>query len=318
MKINKNKVLITVFSLIFILITVFSFHLIKKNDDFFSIIVLPDTQKYSYEYPEIFCKQTEWIIKNKKKFNILFVSHVGDIVQSGAINNSEWETASKCMKKLEGIVPYGIIPGNHDADKVDDPDSSFLKYNTIFSPLRFKKYSWYKGFYKGNQNNYQLINVNKNISLLFMNLQVDPTDNDIEWANQILKKNYNSWVIFTTHAYQYDNTKKRSEKPHFRKNGNSGEAIWNKLIKENCNIILTISGHFHQADGENYFASYNKCGKVVHQFVQNYQDRIKGGNGLLRIYNFFPKKNKIIIKTYSVIDNKYEKDFNSDFILDLF
>ena len=31
----------------------------------FSIIVLPDTQKYSESYPELFYDQTNWIVENK-------------------------------------------------------------------------------------------------------------------------------------------------------------------------------------------------------------------------------------------------------------
>jgi hypothetical protein len=48
----------------------------------FTIIVLPDTQYYSENYPWIFDNQTRWIIENIEKLNIVFVSHEGDLVQN--------------------------------------------------------------------------------------------------------------------------------------------------------------------------------------------------------------------------------------------
>ena len=277
---------------------------------------MPDTQKYSENSRDIFCDQTEWIVKNKEKLNIVFVTHLGDIVQNASLVDDEWKNASKCMSSLDDVVPYGILPGNHDVDEGDNPISESNKYNSIFSTNRFSKFSWYGGSYKGNQNSYQLITEN-GMELLFLNLEVDPTDDDIDWANKILSENKNKRVVLTTHAYQYDDIPERSQEPHFRKGGNSGENIWNKLINKNCNIFLVLSGHFHNLDGENRVESVNQCGKVVHQIIQNYQGRINGGNGLLRIYTFSLKEKQIKVKTYSTITGKYEEDENSQFVLNI-
>ena len=58
-------------------------NIIPNNDtNEFSIIFLPDTQKYSEKYPEIFYSQTEWIKNNLSKMNIKFVIHAGDIVEN--------------------------------------------------------------------------------------------------------------------------------------------------------------------------------------------------------------------------------------------
>ena len=155
------------------------------------------------------------------------------------------------------------------------------------------------------------------MKLLFLNLEIDPTDDDLEWANSILKENQDTQVIVTTHAYLYDDVPERSREPHFRFGGNSGENIWNKLIKKNCNVFLVLSGHFHKSDGENRLTSANQCGKPVHQIVQDYQDRQNGGNGLLRIYAFYPIIKKLVVRTYSTISKKYENNANSLFILNL-
>ena len=57
-----------------------------NKDDFFSIIILPDTQYYSSRYPDIFYQQMEWIVENKGLLNIQYVVHVGDITD----NNKEY------------------------------------------------------------------------------------------------------------------------------------------------------------------------------------------------------------------------------------
>ena len=53
----------------------------------FTIAVLPDTQMYTEEEGErnrtLFESQTRWIVDNYRKENIVYVVHVGDIVNRG-------------------------------------------------------------------------------------------------------------------------------------------------------------------------------------------------------------------------------------------
>ncbi len=121
----------------------------------FTLIVLPDTQVYARHYPEIFYKQTEWIKGNAGKENIVFVSHVGDIVEDGSTQPQEWEVANKAMSVLDGVVPWAVAIGNHDYDTAnvsDGPVTNFLKY---FGPHRLSKYPWYGGSSPDGVNSYQ-------------------------------------------------------------------------------------------------------------------------------------------------------------------
>ena len=87
----------------------------------FSIIVLPDTQIYSKKFPNIFLKQTKWIADNYQKLNIVYVAHVGDIVDDQQ-SKKEWINSNNAMmvlektssKKFPDGIPFGIAPGNHD------------------------------------------------------------------------------------------------------------------------------------------------------------------------------------------------------------
>ena len=85
----------------------------STDEQNFSIVVLPDTQHYSECYPGIFTNQTQWIVDNQDRLNIKFVIHEGDIVED-ADNDTQWMSANKSMSVLDGKIPYGILPGNHD------------------------------------------------------------------------------------------------------------------------------------------------------------------------------------------------------------
>jgi predicted phosphodiesterase len=89
-----------------------------NEDDFFSLILLPDTQHYTSSYPEMIYKQMDWIKENKTPLNIQYVVHLGDITN----NNKEnaWEVADKSFKILENAgIPYSIVYGDNDMKNPD-------------------------------------------------------------------------------------------------------------------------------------------------------------------------------------------------------
>ena len=116
----------------------------------FTVALLPDTQNYSEKYPDTYVAQTLWIRERVKDDNIKFVIHLGDIVQTST-KEREWENANRAMRLLDGVVPYSMVPGNHDM-LVKSRDSSL--YNEYFSPTRFADRKWYGGHMgEANDNN---------------------------------------------------------------------------------------------------------------------------------------------------------------------
>ena len=117
----------------------------------FSIAVIPDTQHYrgrgSKAEPDssdpvtnsVFEAYVDWIADNIHSQRIVFVSHVGDIVD---INSREqWMVARRLMDRLHGRVPYGISVGNHDM--IRSGDSSL--FQEFFPASRFVNFDWYGG-----------------------------------------------------------------------------------------------------------------------------------------------------------------------------
>ena len=85
----------------------------------FTLILLPDTQYYSEFFPDIFYAQVQWIVDNQASQNILFVTHLGDIVHSGDAPGADFEWINACsaisLLETNGInIPYGLAVGNHD------------------------------------------------------------------------------------------------------------------------------------------------------------------------------------------------------------
>src|ERR1035437_2744479 len=120
-----------------------------NKDDFFSVVLLPDTQHYSSSYPEIFYKQMDWIVENKNPLNIQYVIHLGDITN----NNKEyaWEVADRSFKILENNgIPYSIVYGDND---MKNPGKNYYdgirhtEYLHKYFPVsRFEKQgSWWSG-----------------------------------------------------------------------------------------------------------------------------------------------------------------------------
>jgi len=66
----------------------------------------------------------------------------------------EWDNANTSMSKLDNIVPFGVLPGNHDRSILF---GQMYNYNNYFGFSRFSNESWYGGAYQNiNTNNYQL------------------------------------------------------------------------------------------------------------------------------------------------------------------
>ncbi|MFC1727746.1 metallophosphoesterase [Patescibacteria group bacterium] len=258
--------------------------------DDFSLVVLPDTQVYSRDFPEIFSKQAQWIVDHREENKIVFVSHLGDITDSWD-DESEWKNADQALGLLDPVVAYGLLPGNHD-----DPQA----FNQFFPAGRFEKKSWYGGHYNQDySNNYQLISVGS-LDFLILHLENEPGGKVLKWADQVLKKYQSRRAIVATHYFlDYDGIRSPV-----------GQRIF-KALSDNDNLFLILSGHIYTEVKRTDLVN----NRPIHQLLADYQIRPNGGNGWLRILKFVPGENKIYVSTYSPWLDQYETDENSQFVL---
>jgi predicted phosphodiesterase len=269
--------------------------------DKFTVVVLPDTQHYSQTFPANFHAQTKWIVENQKDRNIAYVMHLGDITNRSTV--PEWEVASAAMGRLDHKVPYSISTGNHDysGSKFTGRDTHFTEY---FPLKKIKEMKNFGGTYDKESdnldNNYTLFDA-MGRDFIVIALEYAPRNDVVRWANDILKKYKDRTAILTTHAYMYfDSTRydykkygsKQAWSPHesayaktHNDDVNDGEELWNKLVKVNPNVMMTLNGHVLK-DGLGHLASKNDAGKDVHQILVNFQMKPNGGDGWLRLLEF--------------------------------
>jgi hypothetical protein len=282
----------------------------------FTIIVLPDTQKYSQSYPGTFNAQTQWIVNKKDELNIVHVVHVGDIVDDSKPGNTshiaQWNNADAAMSLLEDPlttsladgIPYGVSPGNHDQWPVGNPHGTEL-YNLYFGESRFFGRRYYGGHYGiDNDNHYSLFSTS-GMDFIVVYLEFDPIANPgvLAWADDLLTTYGNRRAIVVSH-YLIE----VGEGASF---GSQGAAIYNAL-KDNPNLFLMLSGHRH---GEGKRVDIEPPNHTIHTLLADYQDRSNGGDGWLRILEFSPRDDLIRVKTYSPTLNLYETDSDSQFKL---
>ncbi len=276
-------------------------------DESFSIVVLPDTQFYSQDYPEIFTAQTQWIVNNKTLHNIAYVAHEGDIVEVRS-DLTQWTNASTAMGLLEdpaatGLIdgiPYNVVPGNHDEYPVIDT------YNMYFGVSRFQGRSYYGGSFPtgDNRNNYSLFSAG-GMDFIVIGLGFsDYTPGNYAWADGLLKTYSNRRGIVVSHSIIDASA---SFSPY-------GQQIYDTL-KDNPNLFLMLCGHVGDSEALRT-DTYN--GNTVYSLLADFQNRdplFHGGDGWLRLLTFSPETNEIAVKTYSPYLNLWQTDGNSQFVL---
>ncbi|MDC0302572.1 metallophosphoesterase [bacterium] len=302
----------------------------SKTADFFTLIVLPDTQGYAdtrhletqKHWPGIgdqrscFFEQTEWIKKHHRARNITLVAHVGDITQTDY--DDEWEIADTAFKTIDQHVPYVLCSGNHDMGyspmlrkTCQSRESQFSRY---FPPSRFTKNPLYHShftpekqvhfFEDGKTENYYLYFRAGGMDFLVLTLEFKPRDEALVWANDMAKQHPDHRIVVVTHGY-LTKEGRLSEFDGYPIKGNPGQAIWEKFVSRHSNIFLVLSGHA----GESRLTSKGSHGNTVHQIQSDYWyfdlPRIKAGSGFLRILTFRPDEDRIEVETYSPVLDEF-------------
>ncbi|WP_226582748.1 metallophosphoesterase [Halobacillus litoralis] len=267
-----------------------------NGDGKFKIVLLPDTQVYSDEYPEIYEAQTKWLADKFEEEDIRFVMHLGDIVDKN--EKHQWENADKAMRILdEADVPYGITMGNHD---MGGKTKNYRKY---FGKKRTQDNPGYAGHSDNELNSYYTFFAeDKEYLVLFLN--IDAPGEDLAWAQRVLDDHKDKPTILITHLLM--NSKgDLSSKPYVRKTkGNAPQFVYDEFVSKNSQIFLTANGHYSGASNR---TRTNDDGLDVYQYLVDYQSEKKGGSGFLRVIEFDLNNNTLTHTTYSPYLDEYLK-----------
>ena len=288
----------------------------QTNGDF-TIVVLPDTQFYSQDHPQIFDSQTQWVADNAAAQNIKLVIGEGDIVNVGT-DATQWANADHSVGILDQAgIPYAMTIGNHDYDERPPVNRQATNFNQRFGPSRYagKPYYGASNFPSGSNENFYETFTWGGKTYLILVLEFVPRNSAVEWAKTVLSANTDKEVIVVTHSYLYsDGTTVDQCDTSDMVGDNNGALLWAKLISQYPNISLVLSGHI-----TNKFTARRSDegvnGNFVHQIFANWQDWTNGGNGYLRIMKFSPSQNAISVQSYSPFTGLFLTDSADQFTL---
>lgn len=282
---------------------------------------------------------TAWIEENIDTLNIRFVAAVGDLIQNNEkITNDydgdqstqrQWEAVSAAFERLDGKVPYIAATGNHEYS-VDPEGNRTSRYNEFFTVDR----NFLNGKYlvqnaRDEQREqtlansaYELKDLHKR-DYLFMTVEYAPRDTIVTWAKNIadMEQYKDHRIVLVTHRYLTPSDELDAKEINWLywqpyqvdgkilktggislPNSNNGKQIWEKLVKPTNNIEMVLSGHI---SGEGYKEGTNDHGKPVHQMLFDAQSMGgggrsgNGGDGWLRILEFFPNDKAVKVRTFS-------------------
>jgi hypothetical protein len=313
---------------------------VRPTEGDFMVAVLPDTQAYTTGNPEAFEAQTKWIADYAERYDIVFVTHVGDIVQ-GAKSQSEWAVAQAAYDWLEDKdIPHGFSVGGHDVSDwggwqgldrdsscspFDRTDCDAVEFLENFGPDRYAGRDWYLGASPSGQSSAQLVTAG-GLDLLFLHLPQDAPRAEVDWAHEVLDANPGTVAHLTTHRYLFDyrltdalpaplNLLKAGRfnaatyilggQSLMYDDGLEADQLFEELVASHPNIWGLHCGH---VDAEFQLPDVNDAGLPVHQVLVDFQNMEDGGGGWMRLLWFRPARDEVEVLTWSPVTHTLRED----------
>jgi hypothetical protein len=273
-----------------------------------------------------------YIIDNAASKKIKHVFHLGDLVQTtwpyisgDAAKNkmyAEAELIRQQIIKLDGVVDYSLIRGNHDpADFYDE----YFGVNSTKTGYA----SHIEDYYINSSNSVHYFSAG-DLDYMVITLDFGAGDPVLNWASEVISAHPHHNVIIVTHAYmdRDGTTLGNSDAGALKTNGtndplyntamgataNNGDHMWDKLISQHANIVLVLSGHIGTQD---VICSQWKGvhGNVVTNILIDPQDmdtmfKSQGSVGAVAMFYFSNGGKTVEVRYWSTVQNAYIKTKN--------
>lgn len=283
--------------------------------DPFKIVVLPDTQYYSQNNVadptrSLFHDQVNWTLANRDQHNIVFLTHLGDVVNTAgsvATPTGQWAVALDAMRPLKNsTLPFNILAGNHEWTSAAG-SGSIDHYRDRFGDRSnngagyFAGKEWFLG-YDGRGINTAVKFDTPAGPMLNLSLEFGAASplaipgappSPIAWAQSILDANPGVPTIISTHNYI---------NPGKGRDG-FANALFKQLVRDNNQVFMVLNGHYNGNDNEEDLTSLNSYGRPVFEMGSDYQNNANGGDGWMRIIEIDPDANRLRVETYSPKNN---------------
>ncbi len=243
----------------------------------FTFVLIPDPQNFA-STGTLYDNEMLWIKNNMTDSNIVFVTCVGDLVNTSS-STSEYSNADAAFDILDAAgVPYSVSPGNHD-----EGFGGTVEWPNYFGTSRFSGKSWFREAYN-NFNFCSFFSASGN-DFIVINLEYNPGTAVLTWADELLGNNPTRRGIVVQHDILNTN------------NSWNNQASFTAL-KNNPNLFMMLCGHMHSgSDGAAYREELGDDGHTIHVVQADYQD-ISSDN-FIRLLRFSPSEDMIYMTTYA-------------------
>lgn len=278
----------------------------------YEIDLIPDIQHMTQDYPALLDQMFQWFHDSATYYNTKAIIQLGDITNQGTV--SQFITASNVVKHIDSTgIPYAFVIGNHDYDSMAFVSANVVNrvtnnYNAYFGPARYAAKPFYGGNYNGSNENFYIKFDAGSTKYMAISLEFLPRDSALAWAQRVLDSFPDRKTIIATHNYLSFYGEKSTDTSTYTTNeygvtGNAGQAMWDKLIKKNPQIVLVACGHqIHRVlyiPVVQRITEAGQYGNVVNQILTNYQDDTNGGNGYFMRITVSPATGKATMKMFS-------------------
>lgn len=274
----------------------------------------------------------DWILNNKDSRKIEYVFGLGDtvdtlttygtnVVESNGKkqNVNEWILVSEQIHRLDGIIPYTIIRGNHD------DEGGYHKY---ICTEDFKEqmdgyfYDPSKPATLGNSfsNHYNKITIG-GTKYLMLSLDYNICENAAakNWAKEVISSNPDYRVIVSIHAYlnggysggvgAYEGFYQGSigaanVSNSYQENKNfDGQALWNEIFSKYENMFMILCGHDAIPTPVHNVRTGSNGNKVIEILTDtskyDVEKETSYGGSLMMLLNFKEDSNEILVEYFS-------------------
>jgi hypothetical protein len=290
------------------------------SPDAYRLIVVPDTQKYAMSSPDTFHAQTQWIADQREALNIQGVIGLGDIVERYDVA-SQWQVATAAYAKIAAL-PLALAWGNHDS---------------IYAGTSLWRESFPEAWFQARPGfcGVATIRTSSTKPLLpyascvqmgeFVVIAAGKTSDDGAIANETtiedqVDDSENLKRDKRQLRFIRDTARAKPTKPvivvfhnNLKADGSrfaGHDWIHANVIAPEANIRVVFNGH-ELGDQAEAVRATSVNGRVLTEILSNYQSRVNGGDGFLRILTVDPTARTVCWRTYSPTLNRDETDANS-------
>lgn len=257
----------------------------RKGEYDFNLMLVPDPQLYTQNYPDLLNKQFSWMADNFFDLKSRMLLFVGDVVNRPYISTEyQWKNLDNAMQYIENKdIPYLIAWGNHDYDYNSGNDIMYKKY---YPASRIEKNGGkYFGESMDNDTAYYLMEEN-GAKIMVLSFPYWAKESEYQWAENVLQSHQNYSTIIVTHKYITRYGKIQDD---------DAQKMRERLVVPYNNVKLILNGH----DSGTNVHYENINGRPVYSVVTDYQNLPYGGGGYIRNIKFDIENDLVYFNTYS-------------------